>query len=79
MQEVSATGVVHCDFAPEILDGLEGMRGSLVTSRYNMQDPEERNMVDSIEAMLMRDEQDVARFSECWGGSCFVDFCNPLN
>lgn len=59
VQRASAAGV-----APEIPEGLGGTRGPLVTSLHNMQDPEETNMVDPIEAMLTRNEQDVAWFSE---------------
>ena len=76
LQEASAAGVVQRDFEPEIPEGLGGTRGPLVTSPDNMQDPEEANMVDSIEAMLMRDEQDVMWLSESWEDADLWTFCN---
>jgi hypothetical protein len=79
MQEASAAGVVQRDFALEILEGLGGTRGPLVTSPYNMQDPEETNMVGPIEAMLMRDEQDAAWFSESWEDAALWTLCNLLH
>ena len=41
----------------------------------DMRDPEETTVMDPIEAMLTRDEQDAVWFSEVLGGRCFVDFC----
>jgi hypothetical protein len=79
MQEASAVGVVQRDFAPEIPEGLGGMRCPPVTSPHNMQDPEETNMVDPIEAMLTRDEQDVAWFSESWEDATLWNLCNLLH
>ena len=79
MQEASAAGVVQRDFAPEISEGLGSTRGPLVTSPHNMQDPEETNMVDSIEAMLMRDEQDVVWLSKSWEDADLWALCNLLH
>jgi hypothetical protein len=79
MQEASAAGVVQRGFAPEIPEGLGGTRSPLATSPYSMQDPEETNMVDPIEAMLMRDEQDAAWFSQSWEDAALWTLCNLLH
>jgi hypothetical protein len=36
-------------------------------------------MVDSVEAMPLKDEQDAAQFSEPWEDAALLTFCNLLN